>query len=245
MIKFDKMVNIGLSIIIVVSLLWFFIYEYSKYSIVPEQVPMEIVKEPNKIDWAPLVPGVTSVTLFLLKYFLGERRKRKRVPTLKDHIIFDTLEDLLENDIKHRTFGSEGRTDAIKTLITIQLTIYRDSLKQFIEDNPEFESPVEFRKKLRTCIYKMVSDSEKEWQQRQLPMPLIRKYSTLYKQRIDLLLSDVLLSSMSNLEHNEVMEVFLNEARVVFKTGLQDDVVTALTLLNGELEGSTYNGKPL
>jgi len=245
MTRFDKIVNIGLSTIIVISLLWFFIYEYSKYNIVPESIPKEIIHEPNKIDWAPLVPGVTSITLFLLKYFLGERRKKKTIPTLKDHIIFETLEDILENDIKHRTFGNEGRTDAIKLLIIIQLTTYRDALEQFIEDNPEFDSPVEFRRKLRTCIFKMVSDTEKEWQQRQLPSPLIRKYSVLYKQRIDLLLSDVLLSSMSNLENNEVMEVFLNEARVIFKTGLQDDVVTALTLLNGELQGLTFNGKPL
>lgn len=211
-------------------------------------IPKEIVEEPNKIDWAPLIPGITSVAVFFLRYFLIERKKKKTniKDSLSDHLIFDTIEDMIENDLKHRTFGNEGRTEAMKTLITIQLQTYSEALKEFILENPSFENSAEFRKKLRSCVFDMVNKTEKRWQERQLPQPLIEKYSALYRQRIELLLSDILAASItSSVENNAALETFLNDARIIIRTSLQEDVMVALRSLNGELSSLTFNGKNL
>ena len=75
---------------------------------------------------------------------------------------------------------------------------------------------------------------------------LIDKYGALYKHRIDLLLSDVLSATlMMSVENNEALNTFLNDARIVFRSGLLEDVLLALRSMNGELSGLTFNGKKL
>jgi len=245
---FDKILNSTLILILAGSLSWFAIFEHDKFNVPVYEVPEEVVEKPESIDWAPLIPGASSIAVFLARYFLIERKKKKaklKLP-LTDHLIFDTIEDMIENELKHRNFGSEGRTEAMRTLISIQLETYGEFLKEFILINTKFDSSADFRKKLRSCIFDMVNKTEKRWQERQLPQKLIDKYSALYKQRIELLLSDVLVAStISNVENNEALETFLNDARIIIRTGLQEDVMVALRALNGELSGLTFNGKKL
>jgi len=242
----DKIINSVLLVILAGSLLWFLIHEHEKFKVEPNQIPREIVTEPNKIDWAPLIPGATSITLFFLRYFFIERKKRVFASTnLSNHLVFDTIEDILENDLEHKDFGSEGRTEVMRVIISIQLNTYREELKNFIEMNRTFEDSNDFRRKLRTCIFKMVDKSQDRWRELHVPQLLINRYSALYKQRIDLLLGDVLTASLTNNSTIEALNTFLNEARVVFKTGLQDDAIVALKSLNGELNKLSFNGKPL
>ena len=153
---FDKVLNSVLVTVLVGSITWFLIYEHDKFNISTYEVPEQVIEQPNKIDWAPLIPGVSSIAVFFLRYFLIEKKKKKKngVP-LTDHLIFDTIEDMVENDVKHRSFGSEGRTEAMRVMITIQLDTYASTLRKFIEDNPNFENGTDFRKKLRSCIFKM------------------------------------------------------------------------------------------
>lgn len=244
---FDKILNTALIVTLLGSVFWFLFYEHEKFNVSTYEIPEQIINDPGEIDWAPLIPGVTSITIFFLRYFLLERKKKKKyeIP-LTDHLIFDTIEDMVENDVKHRNFGSEGRTEAMRVMITIQLDIYSSTLKKFIEDNPKFEDGSDFRKKLRACIFKMVEDTNKQWHERQLPQPLIDKYGALYKHRIDLLLSDVLSATlMISVENNAALNTFLNDARIVFRSGLLEDVILALRSMNGELNGLTFNGKKL
>lgn len=244
---FDKILNSVLIVTLAGSLTWFAIYEHDKFHVPTYDVPKEVVEEPQNIDWAPLIPGASSIAVFLARYFLIERKKKRteNKEPLTDHLIFDTIEDMIENDVKHRRFGSEGRTEAMRVLITTQLEVYKDALRNFIIENPSFENGTDFRKKLRACIYTMVETTEKEWKEKQIPQALIDKYSSLYRQRIELLLSDVLAASFSSVENNAALETFLNDARIIFKTGLQEDVTVALRSLNGELNGLTFNGKKL
>jgi len=244
----DKIINGVLAGVLFGSIIWFVMYEHDKFDIPTYEVPEQILDQPEKIDWAPLIPGISSVAIFFLRYFLFERKKKKLLvrPPLSDHLNFDTIEDMLENDVRHKHFGSEGRTEAMRCIITIQLDTYRDILKEFIYDNPKFIDATDFRKKLRACIFHMVEETTENWKERQLPQPLIDKYSALYKHRIDLLLADVLSSTfMADIETNEALNTFLNDARIIFRSGLLEDVVLALRSMNGELSGLTFNGKKL
>jgi hypothetical protein len=242
----DKIINSVLLVVLAGSLVWFLVHEHEKFKVEPQNIPKEIITEPNKIDWAPLIPGVTSISLFFLRYFLLERKKKQSNPSsLNNHLVFDTIEDILENDLEHKNFGSEGRTEVMRLMISIQLNVYRDELKTFIENNKKFEDANDFRKKLRICIFRMVDKSQDKWRELNVPQILINKYSAMYKQRIDLLLSDVLAVSLTNVNPIDALNTFLNEARVVFKTGLQDDALMALKSLNGDLNNLTFNGKPL
>jgi hypothetical protein len=233
--------------VLLFSLGWFLIHEHEKLGIPTKQIPQELIEEPSKIDWAPLVPGITSITIFFLRYFLIEKRKKKtsQKTSLLDHLVFDTIEDLLENDIEHRTFGSEGKTEVMRAMIRTQLETYRDSLKDFVINNSSFESQADFRKKLRGCVFDMIDLTEKRWKERNIPQVLIEKYSAFYKQRIDLLLSDILSASFEEPLNENNLKTFLNDARIIFRTGLQEDVVMALASLNGELDGLIYNGKTI
>ena len=50
---------------------------------------------------------------------------------------------------------------------------------------------------------------------------------------------------MMSVENNEALNTFLNDARIVFRSGLLEDVLLALRSMNGELSGLTFNGKKL
>lgn len=243
----EKIFNGALVVVLLGSVTWFLINENTKFNVPAYNIPKEVVEEPNKIDWSPLIPAASSITLFFLRYFLIERKTKKKINKipLYDHLMFDTIEDIISNDIMHRTFGSEGRTEAIRTMILVQLDTYRESLKTFVQDNQEFEDLHDFRKKLRSAIFKMQDETIKRWKERLLPEALIIKYSALYKQRIDLLLGDVLAVTLTNTDPLEALNAFFNEARIVFITGLQDDAVMALRAMNGELNGLMFNGKKL
>jgi len=243
----EKIFNGALVAVLVGSVSWFIINEYNKFNVSTYDIPKEVIVEPNKIDWSPLIPAVSSITLFFLRYFLIERKTKKKLNKipLYDHLMFDTIEDIISNDIMHRTFGSEGRTEAIRTMILVQLDTYRESFKSFVQDNQEFDDLHDFRKKLRAAIFKMQDETIKRWRERLLPELLIVKYSDLYKQRIDLLLGDVLAVTLTNTDPLEALNAFFNEARIVFMTGLQDDAIMALRAMNGELNGLTFNGKKL
>jgi len=243
----EKIFNGALVAVLVGSVSWFIINEYNKFNVSTYDIPKEVIVEPNKIDWSPLIPAVSSITLFFLRYFLIERKTKKKLNKipLYDHLMFDTIEDIISNDIMHRTFGSEGRTEAIRTMILVQLDTYRESFKSFVQDNQEFDDLHDFRKKLRAAIFKMQDETIKKWRERLLPELLIVKYSDLYKQRIDLLLGDVLAVTLTNTDPLEALNAFFNEARIVFMTGLQDDAIMALRAMNGELNGLTFNGKKL
>jgi len=239
----EKIFNGILVFILIGSITWFITTQHDNFNFSDKAT----ISVENNIDWNSLVPGISSVTVFFLRYFLIERKKKKKSSTsLTDHLIFDTIEDMVENDVKHRNFGSEGRTEAMRIMITIQLDTYAATLRRFIEENPKFEDGTDFRKKLRSCIFRMVEDTNKRWVERQLPQPLINKYSALYKHRIDLLLSDVLSATLTmSVENNEALNTFLNDARIVFRSGLLEDVLLALRSMNGELSGLTFNGKKL
>jgi hypothetical protein len=248
MINWSKVLGFGLGLVMFFSAVWLVINLETKRQVSKYHTEQHIVQQqPDNFNWGPIATGSSSIILFLLKYFLGERKeKKKNKGSLQNHIVFDTIEDLISNDIKHLTFGSEGRTEAMRALLTIQLETYRRVLKEFIINNPTFEDSADFRKKLRHCIFQMVDETENNWRERQIPHPLIVKYSALYIQRIELLLSDILTATVtSSIENNEALDVFLNDARIVFLTGLQEDVMMALRSLNGELTGLTFNGKQL
>ncbi|KKK68019.1 hypothetical protein LCGC14_2948240, partial [marine sediment metagenome] len=168
---------------------------YSKQTV--KEVRKELVEDPG-VDWIPLLPGATSITVFFLRYFLIERKK-KRSPKeifLGDHILFETIEELINNEIPYMQLGTPGRTEVFKALLCEQLETFRDNLKAFIEENLEFESSAEYRKKLKQTIYDIVEDCEHEWQARQIPQIIIDKYNHFFRDRIDLLLSDITTSSL-------------------------------------------------
>ena len=251
-----KVLDIALITIIIGSVGWFLIHEYTRHeetlftkdTRVEEIMPDEVVSEKRPgMDWAPLVPGITSIGVFLFKYYWNQKKKKKpKEVFLEDHILFDTIEELINNEIPYMQFGSEGRTEVFRALICEQLETFRDGLKDFISENSEFESGTVFRKNLRQQIYKIVGDCETEWQARQIPQVVIDKYNHFFRGRIDLLLSDITMSSLRYSGRPEqALEAFLNEVRTVFKLHLQVDAQHALNNMNGELNGLTYNGKKL
>ena len=242
-----KIVNIGLLVVVFGSITWFLIHELKREIHTVKEVRQELVEDPG-VDWIPLLPGATSITVFFLRYFLIERKKKRNPKEifLGDHILFETIEELINNEIPYMQFGTPGRTEVFKALLCEQLETFRNNLKTFIEENLEFESSAEYRKKLKQTIYDIVEDCEHEWQARQIPQIIIDKYNHFFRDRIDLLLSDITTSSLRYAGRPEkALEAFLNEVRVIFKLHLQTDASHALNSLDGELDGLTYNGKKL
>ncbi len=246
---FKTLINFGLAIIIAGSIGWFLFHEYSrrdyKYLDNPQKT---FINKPEKgIDWAPLVPGITSILVFLFKEYRGRKKRNMPLPvSLSDHILFDTIEELINNEIPYMNFGTPGRTEVFKAILSEQLETFRDSLKDFIIENPKFESNTEYRKKLKQKIYKIVETCEQEWQARQIPQIVIDKYNHFFRDRINLLLADITTSSLRYIgKPEDALEAFLNEVRTVFKLHLQTDALHALNNLNGELDGLTYNGLKL
>lgn len=239
-----KIFNYIVIIILVISAVWFVLANLSYFQI---QTP-PTYHPPIHIDLEPFVAALSGIILFLLKYFLIERKKlfEPKKYSLSDHLIFDTIEDLIENNLKFLNFGNEGRTEALRLMIKIQLRTFSEVLKEFINKNIEYEDGNDFRKKLRACIFEIISQTEKRWREANIPELLIEKYNSLYKQRINLLLSDILTASMVvTVKNNKALENFLNDARIILLTSLQEDAVMALKALNGELKNLTFNGKNL
>lgn len=239
-----KIFNYIVITIFVISVVWFVLANLSHFQ---TQTP-PVYYSPIHIDLEPFIAALSGIILFLLKYFLIERKKlvESKKYSLSDHLIFDTIEDLIENNLKFLNFGNEGRTEAIRLMIKIQLKTFSEVLKEFINKNIEYEDGNDFRKKLRACIFEIISKTEKRWREANIPELLIEKYNSLYKQRINLLLSDVLTASMLvSVKNNKALENFLNDARIILLTSLQEDVVMALKALNGELQNLTFNGKNL
>ena len=242
-----KIVNIGLLVVVLSSITWFLIHESKRGIQTVTEIHQELVEDPG-IDWIPLLPGATSMTVFFLRYFLIERKKKRKPKEifLGDHILFETIEELINNEIPYMQLDTPGRTEVFKALLCEQLETFRDNLKAFIEENLEFESSVEYRKKLKQAIYDIVEDCEHEWRARQIPQLVIDKYNHFFRDRINLLLSDITTSSLRYAGRPEkALEAFLNEVRMIFKLHLQTDGLHALEGLNGELDGLTYNGKKL
>ena len=239
-----KIFNYIVIIILVISAVWFVLANLSYFQIQTSPT----YHPPIHIDLEPFVAALSGIILFLLKYFLIERKKlfEPKKYSLSDHLIFDTIEDLIENNLKFLNFGNEGRTEALRLMIKIQLRTFSEVLKEFINKNIEYEDGNDFRKKLRACIFEIISQTEKRWREANIPELLIEKYNSLYKQRINLLLSDILTASMVvTVKNNKALENFLNDARIILLTSLQEDAVMALKALNGELQNLTFNGKNL
>jgi hypothetical protein len=247
MTLYKKIVNVGLIAIIVGSIGWFLIHEYIDHSPSYPITQLEQIEEPG-MNWIPLIPAISSVTVFFLRYFLIERKKKKKVKeiSLVDHVLFETIEELINNEIPYMQFGTPGRTEVFKALVCEQLETFRDNLKEFIYENPEFESSTLYRKKLKQKIYEIVENCEHEWRSREIPEIVINKYNHFFRDRINLLLADITTSSLRYAgQPEEALEAFLNEVRMVFKLHLQTDALRALDNLNGELDGLIYNGKRL
>lgn len=249
-----KIINFILISIMVGSLGWFLIHEIQRNTVLESFTKRELLLEREVlpgIDWETLVPGISAVVVFFLRYFLIERKKKIKLPKeyvkkevdLEDHILFDTIQDLIENHIVHMQFGTPGRTEMFKALLCQQLETFRDRLKEFVSQT--FKSKADLRKRLRNELYKIVDVCEQEWLAREIPQIVIDKYGKFFKGRIELLSSDITSLTFRENTADEALADFLNEVRTTFRMHLLRDVMSALDHLNGELDGLSYNGKKL
>ena len=126
--------------------------------------------------------GAKLIDLFLLKKkrITGKQLSKKY---FLNYPIFDYLSYNLMR-LKSCDFGSEGKTNAIKDLLYLKLTIYKAKIKEFIGEGINITDKFDFKHLVHKTILKAEDEYQLEWQKLKLPVldELIKDYNVWHNQ---------------------------------------------------------------
>ncbi len=126
--------------------------------------------------------GAKLIDLFLLK-------KKKAISSnlskkyFLNHPVFDYLSYNLIR-LKSLDFGGEGKTNAIKDLLYLKLTVYKAKIKEFIREGITITDKFDFKNLVHETILESEDTYQSEWKKLNLPVldELIKDYNTWHSQ---------------------------------------------------------------
>ena len=247
--KFSKAINIILVIIMLVGGIW----AAHNYLFLKKEVKIDVIEEPKTepFNYEPFIPVASAILLFFLKYYFYDKKKLKIEITRKfnneKHPIFMEINELLTVEIDHLDFGSEGRTEMFRLMLSTQLRSYERCLRAFLGTNKTFVDSADFRAKSRALIFDIMNAYQQRWRELDIPEPVITTYRKWHGDRIELLLSDIDTIAFYKVSqsYDESVFYFFNSILFLLKLGIAHDSIKSLQSLNGHINKLTFKGKLL
>ena len=207
------------------------------------------ISQPPKetFKWELLITPMTSLLLFGLKWHVYDRKNKPDMKIPKEtHPLFLEIEQMA-TDIQLVEFGTAGRTEVFRVMITEQYNAFSGKIHEFLQQEHDFKSMGDFRIVCRKLIMDIISAYELRWTQLAIPAPVMRKVKSFYQERFELLLNDIDIIALyrSDGNYEEALFYILTSIMLVLKFGITLDSVRSLKELNGELTGMIFNGKVL
>ena len=204
-------------------------------------------KPESPIHWEGLIPSITALITFILKYYWYDRKQKvPKLTTDESHPLFTELEQSLFN-IKSISFGNPGRTDMFRVMLSEQHSIFAEQTRKFVLDKEEFKSTIDFRTQCRQLITSITKAYEDRWVQLGIPEVVITKVRNTYQGRLELVMSDIDTIAFYRAENNydDALFYILTSILFMLKFGTTLDSIKLLKELNGELKGYKFNNKEL
>ena len=185
--------------------------------------------------------GAKVIDVFLLK------RKKKGKPELsKKHFLGHPIYDYFSFHLvrlKTLDFGGLGKSDAIRDLLYVKITIYQKRVKEFISEGINITDKLEFKRLVNATILKAEEDCEKEWRHLKIELlnELIQDYNTWHSQSAAF--ARMAICNITNSEiYDSVLEQ-MQEILAIVETKFRvtmPDIEQGLTQANGKYAGLKY-----
>ena len=163
------------------------------------------------------------------RYFLG-------------HPIYDYFNYNLVR-LKTLDFGNSGKSDAIKDMLYLNITIYKKRVKEFISIGIHTTDRLEFKRLVRNTILKAEEECEKEWYKLDIDLldALINDYNSWHAQS-----SSFARMAICNITNSEIYDTVLEQMQeilAIIETKFRvtmPDIEKGLTQANGKYAALKY-----
>ena len=181
------------------------------------------------IDVILLKKGKADKSKLDKKYFLG-------------HPIYDYFSYNLVR-LKNLDFGNTGKSDAIKDMLYLNLTIYRSKIKEFVAVGTNTTDRFEFKQLVHNTVLKAEEDCEKEWRRLKIEMleELIRDYNSWHSQSAAF--ARMAICNITNSEIYDSIPERMQEILAILETKFRvtmPDIEKGLAQANGKYKELMY-----
>lgn len=215
----------------------------------------KLIKADNPIWVTVLIALFLLVLAFILSPGTGAKvidvimlnRKKDNKPRLdKKYFLGHPIYDYFSyNLIRLKTldFGGEGKSDAIKDMLYLKITIYHKRVKEFIAEGINISDQFEFKRLVHNTILKAEEDCENEWQRLSIDLleELIRDYNTWHSQS-----AGFARMAICNITNSEIYDSILEQMQEIlaivetkFRVTMPD-IEKGLTQANGKYAALNY-----
>lgn len=185
--------------------------------------------------------GAKVIDIIMLKKNKSEKPKLDKKYFL-GHPIYDYFSYNLVR-LKNLDFGNAGKSDAIKDMLYLNLTIYRSRIKEFVAAGINTADRFEFKQLVHNTILKAEEDCERDWHRLNIEMleELIRDYYTWHSQSAAF--ASMAICNITNSEIYDTVLERIQEILVILETKFRvtmPDIEKGLTQANGKYKELKY-----
>ena len=253
-----KVINIILIVMAILASIWFAtdIFNYvSKTEIVSTKVLVDSLQQakPNimqkpDFDWTPVFSFLSAISIFFLKYLLYDRKslKKKSETHNLNHSLFLNLERIDYNELPTIQLATEGKSILYRTMIKLQIDVIKNTVKEFLELNKEFENSLDFSNKVKKLILDISSKTTIKWNEHSVPKLVIDTYKELEYDRI-LILNNAVdnIALYAQEDWDVAIREVLNHVLTHVQLFITEDTLEVFSRLNGKLKGVYFQGVEL
>jgi len=190
----------------------------------------------------PLV--ITAVVIYYAIKLINSRFREDKYNQL--HHIFPDLEMIANTTIKNASFGTEGRNELFRVMLSIKYRVFTDLYKGIYDKfiNTEKINNDDFYNEHIQFAQKLIATYEKEWEMKGIPKVVIDKFNEWHNPRLEMGIADRREIANSNLHKTGRCKTYAVSDLYcwIMKTALMDGEKTLRTL-NGQITGLEFNGK--
>lgn len=222
------------------------------HRVVTPRLPTRIV------EYASLFSGIIIGLLGLAGTWLSTRKSQPQPlpptttveitpPPIKDfnteHIIFSNIDTIMSTDLQTIKIGSDVRTDLFRTMIKIQLEVYRNKIQEFLQQDHSLPALKNIRTQCTQLLLSISKEYEQRWEEVGVPKLIIERYSEIHYDKIKAILG--LISNDYINDTKVYIHLFLSNVALTISSFISIELLTTLADMNGKVKKLTFKGKEI
>lgn len=214
-----------------------------------------LIKADNPLWLTVLIAIFILVLAFILSPQFGakvldaimlKKSKSDKPKLVKKYFLAHPIYDYFSYNLmrlKNLDFGNTGKSDAIKDMLYLNLTIYHDRIKEFISEGINISDRFEFKRLVHHTILKAEQDCENEWRNLKIELleELIRDYNAWHSQSASF--ARMAICNITNSEIYDTVLERMQEILAILETKFRvtmPDIEKGLAQANGKYKELKY-----